>query len=665
MATEPVAPGFPFFPIPAEGESVYSVFCRCSERSGLPDQYILSALTGQPHKTTLLGALPGRLQMIASALPSGHPWTDPANAIQHHTSLPYFTYFDSPRRRKSATKLLITNTRGNDVGLALGLTQYRCGAVPKHPRFCSVCTTEDERNLGFSYFHIEHQLPGVAVCWKHGVILSHGCRRCGTYPIPGRGLSMPGRCKCQGGPEPLPAFETLPQRHATLRWLAAESAKLVGSTGTGSENPRAALRQLAINSGLGRGTLPAYSKVAAGLEQKYGADTLDWLGTPAWTSGRPSAWIRRLLQVQPTDTRKSPTILFLLFVGLFYDTVLEFEAAVRDDQPGSPTEAGFAVGPASILPPSRQEKKGTIVTPKWARSLPEILAKHSFHLSVAAAAAGVSTYTVAAEARRQGIRVPLRSQTRKKLGKHKLDRIRAALGKGVPKKNLERTYGISEWAVLLIELDKPGVAADHRALRAIAIRHAHRRKVLDLIARDQSASRSTVMTELPGTYDYVINQDKAWFGLLFPQRKKPANETERKPRLDRPTRDKALAFRVQELIAQSLAAGNKPERITKCGVLKRTGHLAKYLANPDAFPETTSLLDKLSESQFNYINRKITWAIEQLQESGQAISVNTLRRKAAVHPSKVRERREFVIKVAEEKEAEINRRSFFAEIATT
>jgi hypothetical protein len=56
IATEAIVSNFPFFPIPAEGKSIYSVFCRCAERSGLPAQYILSELTGQKYKTALLAS---------------------------------------------------------------------------------------------------------------------------------------------------------------------------------------------------------------------------------------------------------------------------------------------------------------------------------------------------------------------------------------------------------------------------------------------------------------------------------------------------------------------------------------------------------------------------------------------------------------------------------
>src|ERR1022692_4144427 len=114
---------FPFFPIPAEGETIYSGFCRCAERSGLRKGVILRALTGQIQVTSLLSALPGHLKTLASSLPAGHPWTNPECSIRLHSALPYYTYFDSPVRRNDAVQTLTNSQLCWGVGLALGLSE--------------------------------------------------------------------------------------------------------------------------------------------------------------------------------------------------------------------------------------------------------------------------------------------------------------------------------------------------------------------------------------------------------------------------------------------------------------------------------------------------------------------------------------------------------------
>jgi len=414
---------FHFFPTPAEGETIYSRFCRCAERSGIPQKHVVSELTSQRDIDSLYGALPGYLKRLASSLPTGHPWTNTERSIRLHTAMPYYTYFDSPTRRNKAVQALANNDFSHEVGMALGLTQYRCGAGPKHPRFCSECKTENEAALGFSYFRREHQLPGVIVCWKHGRILSHGCRICGPYPIPHGGLSMPGRCLCAGEQMLLPVVEELPGDPDVLKWLATESAYMVSVDGTRGPCVLAELRRQALNDGLCRGLKPAYADIANALEQRFGVNILDSLGYPAWTNGRPSAWIRGLFHSY--EERRKPAIVLLLVVGLFKSSVAAFEALSSVSEGTSPS--GTTVGVA-----------------EWRANLPRLLARYSFEHWSVAKLVGVSHGTLAAEAREQGIRVPLTTAILAKLGRKKIEGIRYDLQAGMPKTEIKKKHWVND-----------------------------------------------------------------------------------------------------------------------------------------------------------------------------------------------------------------------------
>ena len=151
---------FPFFPTPAEGETIYSGFCRCAERSGLRQGEILRALTGQIRVTSLISALPGYLKTLASSLPAGHPWTNPECSIRLHSALPYYTYFDSPVRRNDAVRTLADNDFSLEVSLALGLGEYRCGAAPKHPVSAPSATGKTKPRLDSLTFAESTSCPG-------------------------------------------------------------------------------------------------------------------------------------------------------------------------------------------------------------------------------------------------------------------------------------------------------------------------------------------------------------------------------------------------------------------------------------------------------------------------------------------------------------------------
>ncbi len=263
---------YPFFPIPAEGETIYSVFCRYHERSGLPKSTILGAFSPWKMIDHLLSPVPGYLEKLAAALPIGHPWKNAQHTMQSHSAFPYYTFFDPPDQRVAALRSLLENSCALGLATGLGLTMYRCGATSKHPRFCVQCKDVDETSLGFPYLHREHQLPAVAVCWKHGTPLCNGCQVCGQYPIRNRPLSIVGHCYCANGQVPLSVKNT-PGNPKVLNWLALESARMILGPGTNCEVVRAELRHQAVEQGLCRGVHPCYADIASAMEERFGADT--------------------------------------------------------------------------------------------------------------------------------------------------------------------------------------------------------------------------------------------------------------------------------------------------------------------------------------------------------------------------------------------------------
>ncbi|MFT7009732.1 MAG: hypothetical protein ACJAXJ_004284 [Colwellia sp.] len=50
---------------------------------------------------------------------------------------------------------------------------------PKRWRWCPDCVVEDEAFFGMSYYHRDHQLPGVFHCIKHSLGLAEQCDECG------------------------------------------------------------------------------------------------------------------------------------------------------------------------------------------------------------------------------------------------------------------------------------------------------------------------------------------------------------------------------------------------------------------------------------------------------------------------------------------------------
>ena len=640
---------FPFFPIPGKGETVYSLFCRCFERSGIPHTHLLKEFTWQRNYASLLSALPGNISLIAAKMPIGHPWCEATTIARSHTSLSYFTYFDTKRERTREIEKLSKSGPSQPTILALGLTSYSHGMIPTSPRYCPTCTQTDRDTFGFPMYRREHQLPGVAVCWQHRTVLAHGCTRCGTYPIKGRALSMAGKCFCDKI-TPLQAYTHLPRNTEPLLWLAKQSAFMVNSSGTNSRNIRATLRNLAISQGLSRGSLLDTGKLASALEGRFGTETLQWAGAPAWENGHPAAWLRRLLNPPLNDVKRSPALLFLLVIGIFHKSMDAFETSQMVSMAENPRPG--------ILPP--QEMFAPPRQPPWADEVRRLLESGKCGLPGISKRLGIPVGKLIKEIQQHNWCVPLSPQTRKNLGDEKILSIQDDLKNGDPKTEIMRRYGCSEWALTLIELDSPGLNAAHRKAASLRTKSQHRNRLLAYLADSPAATRTDATMDLPVTYDYLVRQDKDWLYDQIPRRRKGKIAT-RKDRVDWVLLDRAIASKLNAIFNEMLASTSKPVRASATAALKQAGILRRYFNNPYRFPLVTETLRHRSESRSEFVKRRLAWAVKVMVKEKQIISLNKLRRAAALPAEVVREHKKLIISVGGDLGAEFDNHSYFSQ----
>lgn len=157
----------PFFPAPYPDELWYSVICRYHIRSGNPSvKYSIRELYGANHinvPVELCGALSSLLEAIpAKALTA-------KDIIMQHTLYPYYTRFFSNNRKKSAYMLALNGNRhaGQHIGI------YQSSSMDaRRLRYCPQCFDEDIVTYGEPYWHRLHQIPGIAVCPRHGCWLA-------------------------------------------------------------------------------------------------------------------------------------------------------------------------------------------------------------------------------------------------------------------------------------------------------------------------------------------------------------------------------------------------------------------------------------------------------------------------------------------------------------
>lgn len=609
----------PFFPVPAPGETVFSVVGRCIERLGIANQHLLPMLTGQRLSTTLFSALPGYLGNISRAMPYGHPWNDVHALVKNHTALPYFTYFHTEDQRLLSAELLAVANNTQPLLLSLGLSTYRIPVPPSSVRFCESCLKEQCRQPGHSYFQVVHQLPGVTHCWKHKELLSDGCITCGHYPLKGKKLTMPGQCLCKSFAAS--KLEDALAAPDSAYWLARESEYLLNAADT-SFDRRSRLREGVLRAGFCRGSLVDYDLLAKGIELRFGIEFLQSINHPARdSSGRPSAWIRRSLPNDP-DGKRLPTIVGLLILGATFDSVKAFENNRFSNKPRS---LETKTSPAPVAS-----------TPQWALGLRELLIEKDYRISTCAGHLKLSSWTVAIEARNQGVVIPLAPSAIARIGKDRLDKTRELLRQGVEKNEILRSQEVSAWTLQLIELDDLSLPVLHRKATEGNRREFHRRRVRDFLLDHPNATRQTISSELSGVYDFMLSKDREWFFEHVPQA--PRTSTgQRQDRNNWLEVDKALAEAIRQTGQQMQSNDERPVRITKSMLLKRHRALQKFYSSQSRFTYTQEAIETLIETADQFLRRKVRWGVERLIRSGRGeISMDSLRRETAIPDIKLK-----------------------------
>ncbi|KIH76258.1 hypothetical protein GFER_11615 [Geoalkalibacter ferrihydriticus DSM 17813] len=451
---------------------------------------------------------------------------------------------------------------------------------------------------------------------------------------------MAGRCLCQEGINPLPVHADLPEDTEPLLWLARQSAWMVNSPGSPFGGIRATLREKVLEKGFGRGSLIEPRRLAKAIEERFGRQTLEWLGTPAWEGERPAAWLRRLLSGQLDGKKRSPALLFLIIIGTLYESLEAFEKTAED-----------------LSRPETIEEE--LVLPTWSADLFRLLQTGECGLPGISKQLGISTYRLIEKIRQRGWRVPLSHQTRKKLGDAKISAIKEDFMQGMEKTQIMRHHGCSEWALTLIELDEPGLNASFRGAAKLITQERNRARLRDHLSANPTATRIDILEGLPGVYDYMLKQDKEWFYKQISE-KKAAAPTPRKSRVDWALLDQNKAIEIAGVFDEMLASGPKPVQATATAALKRAGLLRQYSNDPTKFPLVAGILQERSESRQNFIRRRLAWAVEQMANSGDPISINKLRRVASLPAETMRDHRQEVINLAEQMNTAIDGGSFFA-----
>ena len=154
------------FPVLFEGETLYSAYARLAQRFQLPDFAFRKLLFTKPHVlSTAMISLPYDLGKLVSILPRGCNYSL-EYLVAKHTLAGYFRPF-LPLSQFDDLLAEMQSARG------IGRRSTLINNYIRHPymQYCLLCAREDRALHGCTFWHLEHQAPGVLVCRQHRIWL--------------------------------------------------------------------------------------------------------------------------------------------------------------------------------------------------------------------------------------------------------------------------------------------------------------------------------------------------------------------------------------------------------------------------------------------------------------------------------------------------------------
>jgi hypothetical protein len=382
--------------------------------------------------------------------------------------------------------------------LKLGILTSRFRA--NHPlKACRQCMSEDQGELGSSYWHMEHQYPGVWICLRHGCLLqeaqlkSTGVERFGWHTPSTAQLMFPslGAVNEQGT--------------ALLRRVACLTIRLVDA---GWPHPWAAGRLqntywgAAMRSGWTTSRravdIPALAEhVAQHLVPLRQIDEFRALPTSAAEAG---AQINRLLR--PPRGSTHPIRHVVMIDALFRDFDSFIEAYEATDING---RGDNCAAPAAATPGAADKRRPQLVA----------LLEEGLSITAAGAEIGIETATAMAWAAEAGYAVSRRAKKLNPVIRKKLIR---ALRSGAEKVDVASMGAVSVSTVTLLLRTEVGLHQTWTDARQAKAQREARGAWTAAVAQHPTLGVKYLRSVEPSAYAWLYRNDRAWLEAHKPKR---------------------------------------------------------------------------------------------------------------------------------------------------
>lgn len=407
----------------------------------------------------------------------------------NRTLLGYFLPFvDGQKAEQILTSLCIGAYPQTKAKLGILASQ----AGGHHPlKLCHTCIQNDRDQFGRTYWHIDHQYPGVVVCPRHSCSLHEAWDP--TTPVHRRDWLLPEH----GADGNLRLIELGPGADVALAHKLARFSAAPVSLGPAALDPQ-------VLAWTYQRQLKARDLLTAGGNLRL--KDLTQIVRAAYTGFEALAPFRLLRSVRPDWAgligalmRKHPKpghpLKHLLLVAILFETWQDFLGAY---------------GAAKRDPPqwrvARREQTALSTDPRI-HEFVRLAGEQGLPIRQAARRVGVTTSTGVRWAKLHSISYTPRIKT---LSPELLEAARQRLLDGATKQEVVERTGISTVSLTRLISSEPALRGEWLRIRRERLRTTYRQRFLDLV-RDHPGLPVKVLRRIPGNgYQWLYRHDRQW-----------------------------------------------------------------------------------------------------------------------------------------------------------
>ncbi len=594
-----------FFPDPYEDELLYSTIARYHYYYGNVDfKDTLKEIFGSNNVIPTI-AFPTKLEYLSSQFPN-NKWYNSDYLIQNHTLYPYYSPFLPVQRQE---KIINEMKSGDGKGIyaQIGIT---AGSVCRKNGlyYCPLCVAEDKEKYGEPYFHRVHQLQGIEVCPEHNCMLK-------PYPVSQKNEIRLAFIMLEYKNTNL-SFECIPDdKEAELYKMVSSSASYLTNNDLKSYNQQSVYEKYRIllkNKG--------FITYNGSIKQKqlyeefldfYGEKFLHNINSEV-TFEDSYNWLSMITQKPGRVIHPVRHIIFINFLTQsikdFFEKKYEVSNPFGEDpwpclNPVSDHFGKNVVNDCIITPDFKTRKPiGTFSCNCgfiYSRKGPDKLTNDRYRVG------RIKQYGYIWEKRLMELLLEDKYNIRQ-LG-NKMDCESKTILRYSRKLGMD---SLLKSNALLEEDSKEAIVVN-----SIKTGEKYKADILEYIRNNPDKNRKEIRNNFKKQYAWLYRNDKEWIEIYFPD-KIPAGERNNgfTSRVNWNQRDLELLKEI-EIEYKKLITQNKPIRITKSLLGKRTGKSATLEINLDKLPITKAYIDGIIESVEDFQIRRVRKICEQLYET--------------------------------------------------